>query len=262
MPYFGNCQIAEITKSSVKKWIIWASEKWSAKTVNNAQTVLNIILKQAVDKNILPFNPAQGLSFRKVERKQRILLTPQELRQIYHSKEWLRFSDKQLFLIQAITGLRIGEAIALQPLDIKTNFINVRHSYSNRFGLGETKTKVCRYVPIPQGFKLPKKDVFYFSDDNEVPTNIRTFHYHFTRVMESCGINVKERGLTTHTLRNFFISYLRSQNVPDAKIKAVVGHKSSDMTDWYTFWRADMFPEVYEAQEKLYKQIVGKNERQ
>ena len=256
LPYFGEMQLSEITKSAVKKWIVWASEKWSAKTVNNAQTVLNIILNQAVDKNIIPINPAHGLSFRKVTRKTRVLLTPQELRKIYHSKEWIRFSDKQLFLLQAITGLRIGEAIALQPLDIKTNFINVRHSYSNQFGLGETKTKLCRYVPIPEGFELPKKDVFYFSDDNEVPTNIRTFHYHFTRVMESCGINVKERGLTTHTLRNFFISYLRSENVSDAKIKAIVGHKSSDMTDWCTFWRADMFPEVYEAQEKLYRQIV------
>ena len=257
LPYFADVQIDSITKSTVKQWIIWASEKWSAKTVNNAQTVLNIILKQAVDRNLIAFNPAQGLAFRKITRKTRELLSVKELRLIYHSDLWYRESDRNLFLLQAITGLRIGEAIAIQKADIKKNYLDIKHSYSNQFGLGDTKTKVCRCVPVPVDFPFPKKDGFIFCDDNGEPTNIRTFHYHFTKVMESLKIDVKERGLTTHTLRNFYISYLRSENVTDAKIKAVVGHKTNDVTDWYTFWKADMFPEVYSAQLKLYEEIRG-----
>ena len=262
LPYFAEMQLSEITKSAVKKWIVWATEKWSAKTVNNAQTVLNIILNQAVDKNILSFNPAQGLSFRKVTRKTRILLTVNELNQIYHSALWNRESDKNLFLLQSITGLRVGEAIALQKSDIKGNYLDIKHSFSNQFGLGETKTKLCRCVPIPSDFPFPDSDGFIFCDSDGQPTNIRTFHYHFIRIMENLKIDVKGRGLTTHTLRNFFISFLRAENISDAKIKAVVGHKTSDMTDWYTFWKPEMFPEVYQAQLKLYNQIrsnYGKN---
>lgn len=256
LPYFSQIQLRDITRSTVKDWIIWASNNWSAKTVNNAQTVLNIILKQAVDKGVIDYNPAQGLSFRKVDKKQRNLLTISEIKLIYNSKLWIREQDRIAFLLDVITGLRIGELIALQKSDVKDGFLDIHHSYSNIFGLGETKTKKNRYVPFPKGFVLPNNEVFLFIGDNGLPTNIRTFHYHLSRIMDSVGINRKERGLTTHTLRNFYISYLRSENVPDAKIKAVVGHQDKDMTDWYTYWKPEMFPEVYEAQEKLYKQII------
>lgn len=256
LPYFNQIQLKDITRSVVKDWIIWASKTWSAKTVNNAQTVLNTILKQAVDKGIIDYNPAQGLSFRKVDKKQRNLLTIPEIKLIYNSDLWIREQDRCAFLLDVITGLRIGELIALQSEDINEGYLNIRHSYSNTFGLGDTKTKKNRYVPIPQGFKFPDKLGFIFTGDNGLPTNIRTFHYHLTRIMDSLKIERKKRGLTTHTLRNFYISYLRSENVSDAKIKAVVGHQDEDMTDWYTYWKPEMFPEVYEAQMKLYKQII------
>lgn len=50
LPYFSNFSLTEITRSDVKNWIIWCSDKWSAKTINNAQTTMNIIMKQAVEK--------------------------------------------------------------------------------------------------------------------------------------------------------------------------------------------------------------------
>ena len=69
-------------------------------------------------------------------------------------------------------------------------------------------------------------------------------------------IDKKERGLTIHSLRGFFISHLREKNVPDAKIRAVVGHSDPTMTDVYTYWKPDMFPEVYEVQKELYEKIT------
>ena len=44
LPYFKDIQLNQINTDLIKQWIIWASEKWSAKTTNNAQSVLNIIL--------------------------------------------------------------------------------------------------------------------------------------------------------------------------------------------------------------------------
>ena len=69
IPFFETKKLEDISRSEIKNWIIWASEKWSAKTVNNAQSVLNIVLNQAVEQNIIKFNPALGLSFRKTEKK-------------------------------------------------------------------------------------------------------------------------------------------------------------------------------------------------
>ena len=74
-----------------------------------------------------------------------------------------------------------------------------------------------------------------------------------------CGIDYKKRKLTVHTNRDFYNTYLLSQNVPEPKVRAVIGHKDSSMTNLYTYWKPDMFTEVYEAQIKLYKEIINEN---
>ncbi len=56
IPFFGEKQIGDVSKDVVKDWIVWASGFWSAKTVNNARGVLNIILEAAVDKEIIDRN--------------------------------------------------------------------------------------------------------------------------------------------------------------------------------------------------------------
>ena len=85
-------------------------------------------------------------------------------------------------------------------------------------------------------------------------------HDNIKAICKDLGIDTKERGITTHTLRNFFISYLsylESENVPEPKIRAVAGHKDPTMTGLYTYWTPEMFPEIYEVQEKLFYQITG-----
>ena len=255
MPYFENRKIDEITRADVKNWIIWASEKWSAKTVNNAQSVLNIILNQAVEKDIIKFNPALGLSFRKTEKKNRVLLTIEEIIKIYKSPLWRNEVLRKAFLLDCVTGMRISEIAGLRPCDIHENFIDVSHSYSRHFGLGDTKTKIKRYVPKPKDFNLKSDEEWVFQLRGK-PFNICCMHDNLVSICLSIGIKVKERGITTHTLRNFFISYLQSQNVPEPKIRAVVGHKDSTMTGLYTYWTPEMFPEVYKAQQELYDKIT------
>jgi len=256
IPYFEYKKLEDLTRSEIKKWIIWASGKWSAKTVNNAQSVLNIILNQAVEKNIIKFNPALGLSFRKTEKKNRILLTVDEIKSIYFSPKWHNEVLRKAFLLDCITGMRISEIAGLRPCDIHENYIDVSHSYSRKFGLGDTKTKIKRFVPIPKNIDLSCTTEWIFQAENGKPFNICRMHDNLILICNSLGINVKARGITTHTLRNFFISYLQSQNIPEPKIRAVVGHKDSTMTGLYTYWTPEMFPEVYDAQLKLYRQIT------
>ncbi|MBR1537192.1 MAG: tyrosine-type recombinase/integrase family protein [Treponema sp.] len=257
IPFFGEKKISDITRSDIKNWIIWASEKWSAKTINNAQSVLNIILNQAVEKEIIKFNPALGLSFRKTEKKERELLTIREIKNIYNSPKWSLEILRKAFLLDCITGMRISEIAALRPCDIHDNFIDVAHSYSRQFGLGNTKTKIKRYVPKPTELDLSCDTEWIFQVKNGKPFNICRMHDNIMSICKDLGIDTKARGITTHTLRNFFISYLESENVPEPKIRAVAGHKDQTMTGLYTYWTPEMFPEVYEAQLKLYKQITG-----
>ena len=260
-PFFDNHNVNKIKRADVKEWVIWANEWWSPKTVNSAQTVLNLIFKQALDDEIIEYNPCHNLSFRTVQKKERELLTIQEVRDLYNNGKWW-YDNKLVFLLDIITGMRISEVVALRTENIYENYIDVKHSYSRQFGLGSTKTNESRFVPIPSELAeiLRKYDGYIFVNhegrNRGKPLNINSF---YTNLMENytlCGIDYKKRHLTVHTNRDFYNTYLESENVPEPKIRAVIGHKDKSMTNLYTYWKPEMFPEVYTAQLKLYKLIT------
>ncbi|MBO7638130.1 MAG: tyrosine-type recombinase/integrase family protein, partial [Treponema sp.] len=266
LPYFGDMKIAKINTDTVKNWIVWLNERWSAKTSNNAQSVLNIIMKSAKEKRFIKEVPSADLSFRKIKKKHRELLTVDELRKIYNG-DWRWEVARRAFLTCAITGMRIGEVVGLQSFEVGDDRLNVEHTLHPQFGLGPTKTRVCRFVPIPKALGL--KDYCGSKWAFQKPTSEEPVSaaYIYKRLMAICaglGIDTKDRGITVHSLRNLFVSYMRGSSFGesiDLKIKAVVGHADESMTDWYTYWTPEMFPEIYEVQEKLYKQITGeKNE--
>ena len=261
MPYFKDFEISKIKRADVKEWVIWANEKWSPKTVNSAQTVLNLIFKQAIDEEIIENNPCYNISFRTIEKKQRELLTIEEVKYLYNNGKWW-YDNQLLFLLDIITGMRISEVVALKTENIYENYIDIKHSYSRKFGLGTTKTYENRFILIPaelsQTLRLRNGYIFVNHEGKHIgkPLNINSFYTNLTENYTRCGIDYKKRGLTVHTNRDFYNTYLLSENVPEAKIRAVIGHKDSSMTNLYTYWKPDMFSEVYSAQEKLYRMIT------
>lgn len=261
VPFFKNTDIRDITKDRCKKWVVWASEKLglSPKSVNNAQGVLNLVFESAIDKGLIKVNPLRGIGLRKLEKKKKDLLTVEELAKIYRG-HWANETEKRAFLLASITGMRIGEVCALQKSDIKKNYLDVTKSYSGKFGMqNSTKTGMSRCVPYPADFDFSFVHAdAVFTEDGANPVKPHCVYNAFTRNMDRIGINRKERGINLHSLRNCFISYLRAENIPDPKIRAVVGHADESMTDLYTYWTPDMFPEVYEKQKKLYYAIIGK----
>lgn len=258
LPYFSDIRLDKITRSIVKDWVIWASSQWSAKTVNNAQTVLNIILKTAVEKELLKYNPAANIGFRKTEKLDRNTFTIDELKLIYNSKSWTHSYLKRAFLLCAITGMRINEITCLTSNDIFEDYIYVARTYHPQLGLGKTtKGKTSRIVPIPKNFEFPKGNSdFIFSDKTGKPFNSCRMRDNIKSICIENHIDYENRHLSTHSLRAFYNSYLEYQNISDAKIKAVIGHKDSSMTGLYTYWKPNMFDEVHIAQDKLYKEII------
>ena len=264
-PYFNDVCVTKIKRADIKEWVIWANDKWSPKTVNSAQTVLNLIFKQAIDDDIVEYNPCSNLTFRTIQKKERELLTIAECRDLYNCGRWW-YDNQLIFLLDIITGMRISEVVALHSDNIYENYIDVCHSYSRQFGMGGTKTNESRFVPIPAVLseKLRLKQGFIFTNhegkNKGKPLNINSFYTNLLDNYIYCGIDYKKRGLTVHTNRDFYNTFLQSENVPEPKIRAVIGHKDKSMTNLYTYWKPEMFPEVYKAQLKLYKEITdGEN---
>ena len=258
LPFFERMKMNAITTATIKEWIIWCSDKWSAKTINNAQGVLNIIFDNAVEKKIIRTNPiSKQIKYGKIQKKERDLLTVEEIKMIYQS-DWKNEMQKKGFLVAVLTGMREGEICALDDCHIFDNYFFVEFSLNERYGIGSTKTNVSRYVPIPEGLNLitDSKFAFYSHSDKNEPMKPHCLYNAFIRKCKSMGIDTKERGITFHSLRNFFISYLQGESIPLQKIKAVVGHADDCMTEWYTYWKPEMFQEVYQAQKKLFELIT------
>ena len=259
LPFFGEKKLSDINKSAIKDWVVWASGFWSPKTVNNAHGVLNIIMESAVDSDVIQRNPLRGVKFKPVEKKSRSLLTVDELRTIYKSSLWARDTEREMFLLAAITGMRIGEVSALMKENVHENWLDVKFTYSDKFGLGSTKTGQNRKVPIPKGAVVSESKTKWFFEGitADKPLMSHAVYNCFSRICDALGIDRKGRGITIHSLRNFFISYLQANNISESKIKAVVGHTDKgNMTEHYTYWTPEMFPEIYEVQEKLYREIT------
>ena len=262
LPFFGSMKLKKINTDTVKRWIVWCSEKCSAKTSNNAQSVFNIIMKSAKEKKLISEVPSSELAFRKIKKKERELLTVEELNRLYHSPLWGWECARRAFLTCAITGMRIGEITGLQTFEVGDDRLNVEHTLHPKFGLGPTKTRVCRFVPIPKSLGLKRqcgKTWAFEKPTEEKPCRSDYIYGKLMLICDSLGIDHKSRGITVHSLRNMFISYMRGSSFGetiDLKIKAVVGHADESMTDWYTYWKPEMFPEIYEIQEKLFKEIT------
>lgn len=254
LPFFAEIRIDKITVDTVKEWRVWINSKYKANTVKLSQLVLKHILEQAIEKKIILQNPCSMVSGQKIVRKEKILLTIEELKKIF-AADWDK-TAKRACLTACITGMRIGEVIALQDSDVQKNFLNVYKSYSEIYGLGDTKTHKKRYVPIPCNFKLKSGTTWVFEKEGK-PFPRSLIYKKFRECLKSLGIDYEARGITIHSFRNFFISYMEKESVPFKKIQATVGHTDGTMTEWYTFWKPDMLQEVYIAQQKLYDIITG-----
>lgn len=169
LPAFGTLPLDQITRAEVKRLALQIRCKGrKPKTARKVIGTLSTILNEAVDDGLLTSNPALGLrkvyrspDFRDGGGKTRVLpLTREELGHLLTtahdhsitrgSKVVLPFRSHYPFLLLlARTGLRLGEAIALQwgDIDWHRGFIEVQRAYV-RGRLTTTKNKKSRRVDM------------------------------------------------------------------------------------------------------------------
>ena len=155
-----------------------------------------------------------------------------------------------------------GEIRALLTEDYHGAYIHVKRNMTNGGKIVRVKTKEERMAPVPskvqgyldeygcaEGFLISKtfgKKQIPLSEGRE---SLYT-------VLDKIGIDAEsreQRGLNFHAWRHWFNTAMRAGSVPDVKVKAVTGHKTSAMMDHYTSFRIEDFADVIQAQNKLWK---------
>jgi integrase len=105
-------------------------------------------LKEAVRLGILPRNPADGVELLADDRRERGILTPDELNRLF-KMEWPDERSKTAAILASVSGMRISEitGLRIEDLDLERRVIHVRHSFSvYEKRLKGTKNEKARFI--------------------------------------------------------------------------------------------------------------------
>jgi integrase len=283
LPFFGKMLIDQISEHDIDSWLLGFTERersranklkagtegekkgYSPVYANNVLTVLNIMLGEAVKRKILKSNPAAGIQKLKVERREKEIITPAEIRKLF-TKDWETVWESDLVCkankLAACTGMRIGEVLGLRGENVFEEYIHVGGQFHEKFGYGPTKTKEKRNIPIAPVIREDLKTLaerngsgYLFSEDGgQAPLKRINVYTGLMRALANIGIDrdeARRRGLNLHAWRHFFNTTLRMANVMDSKVQSITGHKTIAMTERYTHFDAKEFVEVKGIQETL-----------
>ena len=264
-PRFGATKIRRLHRGLIKEFLAQQLGSGLApNTVRIVHATLRAMLNEAVEDNILMANPAirLGKKLRLVptskQRQEQIKAMDRDQLSAFlgttanAAKGWDR-SYYPLFLLMARTGLRLGEAIALEVGDINSEGRTLRVERAFSAGRIETpKTGEGRDVDMSQQLtatlrqmiagrrekwfkegKVQVPSLLFISEDGTMldGANIRKV---FTRSLKAAKLPLH---FTPHCLRHTFASLLLQQGESPAYVQRMLGHASIKLTvDTYGKW--------------------------
>jgi integrase len=234
IPALGSKKLDAISSEDVQRLKHRLSAK-SPKTVNNVLTVLNVLLKSAVEWQVaervpcsirlLPI-PKGSAQFHDFEAFERLVRAAERL-------------DRQTHLIVLLggeAGLRCGEMMALQwdDVDLEKRQICVERS-DWKGHVTATKGGRIRHVPMTvrlasalRGHRHLRGPRVLSQNDSE-PLTQKIVQDHVRRAARSA--KVKPEGV--HVLRHTFCSHLAMRGAPTRAIQELAGHQDLSTTQRY-----------------------------
>jgi integrase len=237
VPEFGDLQLRLITRESVQSFL---TEKLrtglSWKTVKHIRTTFGTILKAAEADDLLSDNPVLKTRLpRRGPIPERASIAPEKLLELLNA---LREPAQSLAWLLALTGLRIGELLALRwrDVDLETGCIRVRQTvYEGQFDDPKTR-RSKRTVPLgSKGIEIltrrkPSRfdpETLVFASGRATPLNRRNL---LNRQLKPACERVGLSGANWHWLRHAHATMLDAVGAPLGTVQALLGHSSSEIT--------------------------------
>ncbi len=230
--------------------------KLSKNTVRLIRACLSTMLAEAADDGLIDGNPAALPSRRRGKGKAaQIVLRPLEEDELAKTLKTAREKDPEyfpLFLLLARTGLRPGEAFALEwtDLDLSKRKISVERALSAG-EVGTTKTGTAREVDMSQELAVALSALYRVREAQtlkqkwgDVPDLVfinsqrgyldeARVRKRFARVLRLAEVG----GHRVYDLRHSYASGLLAKNAPITYVAAQLGHADATTTlRWYARW--------------------------
>lgn len=236
-PAFGDTQLRLITRDAAQSFLMAKARRGLAwKTVKHIRTVFGTILEAAVMQELLSDNPVRRTRMaRRGPVKEHPAIAPETIQALI---EKLAEPSRSVAKLLAMTGLRIGELLALrwQDVDLQNGFLTVRQTvYEGHFDEPKSK-RSKRSVPLgPQGIEVlaqlqpieANPSALVFSARNGSPLSRRNL---LNRQLKPACTALGLTGANWHWLRHANATLLDAVGTPLGTVQALLGHSSSELT--------------------------------
>jgi len=234
VPALGHKKLDTIRSEDVQRLKSRLGTK-AAKTVNNTLTVLNVLLKKAVEWDVINQLPCSV----------KLLPVPKGSMAFYDFDEYERLVDaatsidaaaRLIVLLGGEAGLRCGEMIALEWRDVdvgKRQLCVQRSSWNGH--VTSPKGGRLRYVPLTIRLAAALRDHRHLRSPNVLcqddgqPMTRQMVQYRVLRA--SRRAKVPQEGV--HILRHTFCSHLAMRGAAPRAIQELAGHRELGMTQRY-----------------------------
>ncbi len=253
--HFGESPVGEISALEIKRFLDARCKKYASKTVNTHRSMISQVLDLAVLDGAIKSNPAtfnyRNTGAKKVIRQAATEEQAETIRQYWNEDlfSWLGY-----FIMN--TGLRKGEALALQYKDIKDKTITVAKSVyyiGSNPHIKEPKTSAgLRTVVLPdcvaEKMKEGKPRDYIFSSNGEILSDY-SVQKGWRSFCERHGMGHFERDVTgsiyflpdvtLHQLRHYYATKCYEAGIDKLTVQEMMGHTDYGTTEIYTHIREE-----------------------
>lgn len=239
LPYFGDWRLCDISKLQIQRFVVEKFRQGLAwQTVRNVWIVLSSILDSAVEYRFLVENPARGVRFPpQPPRREPEILAPESFLRLL---DRLREPFKSMVALAALTGIRIGELLALRwrAVDLGSGILHVCESvYEGKFQRPKSK-KGTRMIPIGpltryllenhcQRSQRLKPDDLVFPNRRGRPFQGRNL---LRRELQPAGQAAGIGRVTWHQFRHIHATLLHDLGAPAKVAQQQLGHATVETT--------------------------------
>ncbi|RRD61663.1 site-specific integrase [Leucobacter sp. OH1287] len=275
LPRWGNTPIDEISRPAIQAWIAdlaagthpyegrGEGKPLAPRTISHvAKKTFAGALRYATQEGWLPVNPATRTTIPKPAYVETLpVLSYAEVEAVAAHAAAIsgHRRDHTLIHLLASSGIRIGEALALQcgDIDLQKRRLHVRRTWTVDIDggaiTGSPKTGKPRTTLLP-GFLAPAiaelmanqpATAWLFRADNDNAINSKNWAHRVWRpALRAAGID-KSRGITIHKLRHTAASHAIAAGADIKVLQLMLGHaNASETLDIYGHWLPDRLDEI------------------
>ena len=231
----GDKSIRSITVDDARNTIQFITTTVSSYQGIRARKMIAMVFDDSITRSLVTTNPWKAVPIPKHKAAAKRPLTAEELSRLEAAP--LTPSDRALVSVLRYTGLRIGEAIALQAKDIDfaKGYINVsKTSVEGRIFPPKTEAGK-RSVPMPKVLldilaeyvKLFDREDYIFSGTGQTPWTKGTIWRHFEEIKRIADM---PDDFSPHIFRHTYTHDLVANGIPPLTAQVLLGHSSYGIT--------------------------------